>query len=46
MSQYDIPIIALGGIITKDQIKLLEDINCYGFASIRYFLTKGISPSN
>jgi len=38
MSQYDIPIIALGGIITKDQIKQLEDINCYGFASIRYFL--------
>lgn len=46
ISQYNIPIIALGGIITKEQTKQLKDIDCYGFASIRYFLTKGISPSN
>ena len=37
VNRYNIDIIALGGIITKEQIKQLKDTNCYGFASIRYF---------
>ncbi len=34
----DIPIIALGGIITKEHIKLIKDSQIDGFASIRYFI--------
>lgn len=30
-------IFALGGIVTKEQIKQVEDLGVYGFASIRYF---------
>ena len=30
-------IFALGGILTKEQIKQVEDCDVYGFASIRYF---------
>jgi thiamine-phosphate pyrophosphorylase len=32
-----IPLIALGGIITKEQIELCKDAGAFGFASIRYF---------
>lgn len=31
-------IIALGGIITKEQIKQIQNTKAYGFASIRYFI--------
>ena len=34
------PIFALGGIITDAQISALEEVEPYGFASIRYFLPK------
>ena len=40
--KYDIDIIALGGIVTKEHIIQIEDTNCYGFASIRYFVNKEI----
>lgn len=33
-----IPIIALGGIVTHEQIRLCEESGAFGFASIRYFL--------
>lgn len=33
----DLKIFALGGVINKKQIKLLEKTSVYGFASIRYF---------
>ena len=36
--RYNIPIIALGGIITQEQIKEVEEAGAFGFASIRYFL--------
>ncbi len=36
--KYDIPIIALGGIVTPQHIKQIEQTNAYGFASIRYFI--------
>lgn len=32
-----LPIIALGGIITQEQIKSVEEAGAWGFASIRYF---------
>jgi thiamine-phosphate pyrophosphorylase len=32
-----IPIIALGGIVSKENIAKLQQIDVYGFASIRYF---------
>ena len=38
--RYNIPIIALGGIITKEQIKAVKEAGAYGFASIRYFKEK------
>ncbi|RLA74670.1 MAG: thiamine phosphate synthase [Epsilonproteobacteria bacterium] len=34
---YDIPIIALGGIVSKRQIYKIKKIKLKGFASIRYF---------
>jgi thiamine-phosphate pyrophosphorylase len=37
-SKYNIPIIALGGIISKEHLKKLKDIHSFGFASIRYFI--------
>ena len=37
LSQCDINIFALGGIITEEQIQEVQDANAYGFASIRYF---------
>ncbi len=33
----NIDIIALGGIVTNEQVKLIENTKAYGFASIRYF---------
>ena len=33
----NIDIIALGGIITDEHIKLIKEIKAFGFASIRYF---------
>ena len=36
--RYNIPIIALGGIITKEQIQAVKETGAVGFASIRYFL--------
>lgn len=37
LKQCNIKVFALGGIIKEEQIRLLEDIEIYGFASIRYF---------
>ena len=37
VSQVQIPVIALGGILTKDQINVCKDAGEKGFASIRYF---------
>ena len=37
VSQVEIPVIALGGIITKDHITVCKDVGAKGFASIRYF---------
>ena len=34
----DLDIIALGGIISKNHIKLISKTKAYGFASIRYFI--------
>ena len=34
----NIKVIALGGIITKEHIELIKNLNPYGFASIRYFV--------
>jgi len=33
-----VPIFALGGITTQEQIKAVEECGVYGFASIRYFI--------
>jgi len=33
-----VPIFALGGIMTQEQIKAVEECGAYGFASIRYFI--------
>ncbi len=38
VAKISLPIIALGGIITKAQVKAVEKSGCYGFASIRYFI--------
>lgn len=38
VKQYDIPIIALGGIVSTNHIKQIEDTKAKGFASIRYFI--------
>ncbi len=34
---FGIKVIALGGIISQEQIELIKNTNCFGFASIRYF---------
>ena len=36
-SQVNIPVLALGGILTEEQIKACERSGASGFASIRYF---------
>lgn len=33
----NIPIFALGGVVTQEQIEILEKTDVFGFASIRYF---------
>jgi len=38
VDMYDIPIFALGGIISKREFDILSSIKIEGFASIRYFL--------
>ena len=35
---YDIPIIALGGIVTQVHLELLQKVDAKAFASIRYFI--------
>ena len=37
VDKIEIPIFALGGITTEEQIKAVEECGVYGFASIRYF---------
>ena len=37
VAQSKINVFALGGVVDEEHIKLLEDTNVYGFASIRYF---------
>jgi len=38
VSMTDIKIFALGGIVSEEEVKKIEQTNAYGFASIRYFL--------
>ena len=38
VDKISLPIIALGGITTDEQVKAVEECGCYGFASIRYFV--------
>lgn len=38
VDKIEIPIFALGGITTEEQIKAVEECGAYGFASIRYFI--------
>jgi thiamine-phosphate pyrophosphorylase len=38
VKKYNIPIIALGGIINDNHIKFISKTNVKGFASIRYFI--------
>jgi len=40
VEQLSIPVIALGGIVTKEQIELCQKSGAEGFASIRYFTNK------
>ncbi len=37
LSKTDIKVFALGGIVTQEEIKKIEETSSYGFASIRYF---------
>lgn len=37
VKKVDIKIFALGGIVGEEQIRLVDDANAFGFASIRYF---------
>jgi len=39
VSSVSIPVIALGGILTQEQIRSCEEVGTSGFASIRYFET-------
>ncbi|MDD5156886.1 thiamine phosphate synthase [Sulfurimonas sp.] len=38
LSKCNIKIFALGGVVNKSQVDILQETNAYGFASIRYFL--------
>jgi len=38
VDKISLPIIALGGITTPEQVKAVEKTGCFGFASIRYFV--------
>jgi thiamine-phosphate pyrophosphorylase len=37
VSEVEIPVLALGGILTQEQIRACERVGASGFASIRYF---------
>ena len=37
-SYEDLDVIALGGIVNEDNLKLISKTRAYGFASIRYFI--------
>jgi thiamine-phosphate pyrophosphorylase len=41
-----IPVIALGGITSKEQIDSCESVGAFGFASIRYFKDKSLNNGN
>ena len=41
VAKIRVPIFALGGITTEEQIKAVEECGAFGFASIRYFLNAG-----
>lgn len=38
VDKIEIPVFALGGIVTTEQIQAVEKCGAYGFASIRYFV--------
>lgn len=38
VAKISLPIIALGGITTDEQVEAVEKTGCFGFASIRYFI--------
>lgn len=38
MDKIRVPIFALGGITTQEQITAVQEVGVYGFASIRYFI--------
>jgi thiamine-phosphate pyrophosphorylase len=38
VDKIEIPIFALGGITTQEQINAVQECGAYGFASIRYFI--------
>jgi thiamine-phosphate pyrophosphorylase len=38
VAKISLPIIALGGITTPEQVKAVEKSGAFGFASIRYFV--------
>ncbi|MDP2078331.1 MAG: thiamine phosphate synthase [Sulfuricurvum sp.] len=38
VDKMEIPIFALGGILSQEQINEVEAVGAYGFASIRYFI--------
>ncbi|MGD9969385.1 MAG: thiamine phosphate synthase [Sulfuricurvum sp.] len=38
VATINIPVFALGGIVTEEQIRAVETAGAYGFASIRYFI--------
>ncbi len=38
VAKIELPIFALGGITTQEQINAVEECGVYGFASIRYFI--------
>ncbi len=37
VKSVNIPIFALGGIVTHEHVEAIKEAGCYGFASIRYF---------
>jgi len=37
VDRFNIPIIALGGIVTQKEVELIKKSRAFGFASIRYF---------
>jgi len=39
VAKINIPVFALGGILSEDQIHQVAECGAYGFASIRYFVS-------